>query len=267
MTKPRRNFPKPAPRSARREPAPDVAPAAAILRAPPRARGEIDVGGRPAGWVREGEIDARPVVLLAHGAGAPYTSPFMEATAVGLVQRGTTVVRFHFPYMERNVREGQRRPPDRADVLLETVRRMLDLVRGWQPVAPTVLAGKSMGGRIMSMLLAEEVPAGAPPLASGAAYLGYPLQPAGQPHKLRADHLLRVGVPQLFVSGTRDSLCDLELLRAALLPLGARARLHVVEGGDHSLATSRREPLAGSAVWLDVMADFVREVTRRPASG
>jgi predicted alpha/beta-hydrolase family hydrolase len=235
---------------------------AGAARKPPSG-GDIDVGGRAASWLRDGEADGRAVVLLGHGAGAPYTSPFMQAAAAGLAARGACVVRFHFPYMERNVRRQARTPPDRQPVLLETVRVMLDLLDGWPGAAPArrVLAGKSMGGRMMSLHLAQ---GGGATRAAGAVYLGYPLHPPGNPRRLRADHLADVPVPQLFVSGTKDALCRPELLRAALEPLGRRARLHVVQGGDHSLATSRREPLAGSDVWLDAVAAFVREVTAPP---
>jgi predicted alpha/beta-hydrolase family hydrolase len=124
-----------------------------------------------------------------------------------------------------------------------------------------VVAGKSMGGRMMSLHLARHG-AGA---ARGAVYLGYPLHPPGNPRRLRAEHLGDVPVPQLFVSGTRDALCKLDLLRPIVEGLGGRARLHVVEGGDHSLAVSRRDPLAGSDVWLDVVAGFVRDLLAPPA--
>jgi len=223
----------------------------------PRTSGELRVQSRPASWVLDGALDGRPLVVLAHGAGAPYTSPFMVAVARGLAARGAAVVRFHFPYMERGVREEKRGAPDRPAVLLETWRAVLGEIASWEhPHEPRlVLGGKSMGGRLASMLLAEETPSG----VRGAVYLGYPLSPAGKPEQVRAAHLEAVRVPQLFVSGSRDSLCDLGRLRAALSPLGARARLHVVEGGDHSLATSRKEPLAGSDAWIDVVMTFVRQ--------
>jgi predicted alpha/beta-hydrolase family hydrolase len=184
----------------------------------------------------------------------------MVAVAQGLDARGLAVVRFHFPYMERLVRESRRSAPDRPPVLLATWRALLGAVGGWPGADRIVLGGKSMGGRLASMLLADESPAG----VCGAVYLGYPLSPAGKPDTNRASHLERVRVPQLFVSGTRDALCDLGRLRAALAPPGSRVRLHVVDGGDHSLATSRKEPLAGSGAWLDAVAAFVAEVTTTP---
>ena len=220
-----------------------------------RAEGEFTVDGRPASWVRDGTMSGRPLVLLAHGAGAPLDSPFMVGTAAGLVSRGLCVARFNFPYMETRVREGSRRPPDRAPRLLDAWRRMLDVATRWRGHGPVVLAGKSMGGRMASMLLAE----GRAPEAVGAVYLGYPLHPPGKPEKLRADHLPDVRVPQLFLSGTKDPLCDLSLLRPILRRLGTSASLVTVERGDHSLAMKRKEPMLGSDAWLDEMAAFVLE--------
>jgi predicted alpha/beta-hydrolase family hydrolase len=224
----------------------------------PKAAGELHLESRVASWIRDGDLGAHPVVLLAHGAGAPFTSPFMVRVAHGLVDRGAAVVRFHFPYMERLARESKRSAPDRPPVLLATWRAMIAEASSWEPRrgSKLVLAGKSMGGRMASLLLADETPPG----VRGAVYLGYPLSPAGRPDTLRAAHLERVRVPQLFVSGSRDALCDLPRLRQVLAPLGARARLHVVEGGDHSLATCRKEPLAGSDAWLDAVMEFIHEV-------
>ena len=217
-----------------------------------RLSGTLDIDGKPASWVREGE-KSRPLVLLSHGAGAPYTSAFMEAVADGLVRRGLAVVRFHFPYMEEFVQSGKRRPPNPQKTLLATWEAMVAKATTWKNVGPLILAGKSMGGRMASMLLAS----GRAPRASAAVYFGYPLHPPGRPEKLRADHLGDVGVPQLFVSGSRDNLCRLDLLRPVLRELGPEATLHLVEGADHSLAVTRKEPLKGSAAWLDRTAEWI----------
>jgi len=222
-----------------------------------RVSGVLSVGDREAGWVRDGPLDGRPLVVVGHGAGAPLTTPFMEAVAEGLVARGLAAVRFHFPYMEKRVREGKKRAaPDRQPVLLATWRAMLDERGGWDGAGPLVLAGKSLGGRMASMLLAEEPETD----ARGVVYLGYPLHPPGKTDKLRSEHLPDIRVPQLFVQGSRDSLCDLQLLGPVLERIGPSARLHVVQGGDHSLAPRRSAPLEGADVWLDVVARFVKEV-------
>jgi predicted alpha/beta-hydrolase family hydrolase len=218
---------------------------------------ELEVDGRTISWVREGTIGGRPLVILAHGAGAPYTSPFMETAARGLVERGLCVVRFHFPYMDAAQRAGTKKPPDPAKSLLATWRAMIDralLLRGHGPL---VLGGKSMGGRMASMLLAE----GRAPEARGAVYLGYPLHPPGKPEKLRADHLSKVPVPQLFVSGEKDALCDRAKLRAVLKKIPSARHLEI-PGADHSLARSRKDPLARAGEWLDAVAAFVKEVAQ-----
>ena len=115
-------------------------------------------------------------------------SPFMVGTAAGLVSRGLCVARFNFPYMETRVREGSRRPPDRAPRLLDAWRRMLDVATRWRGHGPVVLAGKSMGGRMASMLLAE----GRAPEVVGAVYLGYPLHPPGKPRPTNEHHVPEV---------------------------------------------------------------------------
>ncbi len=200
-------------------------------------------------WWRQEPDASGPLVLLAHGAGAPAASPFMHAVADGLVACGIGVVRFDFPYM---VGDGRRGPPDPAPVLLEACRAVHGLARGWDSARCLVVGGKSMGGRMWSMLLAQEQDLD----VAGALYLGYPLHPPGRHEKLRSAHLSAGRVPQLFDSGSRDSLARLDLLRAALEPL-QHVTLHVVEGGDHSLAVQRHAPLQGSAAWLEVAARFV----------
>lgn len=215
-------------------------------------RGTLDVSGRPARFLREGEMDGRPLVLLAHGAGAPLTSPFMQAVADGLRERGLAVCRFHFPYMQEREDAGKKRPPDREPVLLATWRAMIDRAGRWRGAGPIVLAGKSLGSRMASILLAR----GEAPEAVAAVWFGYPLHPPGRKDRLRDAHLPHVPVPQLFVSGTKDPLGDLALLQKVLRRV-PNAGLHVVEGGDHSLAPSRKDPLRGSAAWLTAAAAFV----------
>ncbi|MEC7523341.1 MAG: alpha/beta family hydrolase [Myxococcota bacterium] len=216
----------------------------------------LEVEGRPLSWVRDGAVKDRSLVVLAHGAGAPYTHPFMVRAAEGLVARGCCVMRFHFPYMEAAQREGKRRGPDPQRRLLASWRAVLDVAAKTRGRGPLVIGGKSMGGRMASMLLA----AGDATEAVGAVYLGYPLHPPGKPEKLRADHLADVPVPQLFVQGAKDKLCDPKRLRAVLKRLDRAEHLEL-QGADHSLARSRKAPLEGADVWLDAVADFVRRVS------
>ncbi|MBX3272967.1 MAG: alpha/beta hydrolase [Sandaracinaceae bacterium] len=216
----------------------------------------FEVDGRLARWERTGTLRGRPLFVLAHGAGAPMTSPFMEHVADGLVEREVCVVRLQFPYMEEIVASGRRRGPDPAARLLATWRAMLDVASRWRGRGAIAIGGKSMGGRYASLLAA----AGRAPEARACVYFGFPLHPAGKPElgKRRAAHLGAVPVPQLFVQGTKDALARQGALRAALAKV-PDARVVWVKGGDHSLATSRREPFAGSDAWLDEAALFLRE--------
>jgi predicted alpha/beta-hydrolase family hydrolase len=223
------------------------------------AHGAVDVGGRPAGWLAEGPAEASRLVLLAHGAGAGMAHPFLAHVASWLAARGHRVVRFQFPYMEEQVRTDQRRPPDRQPTCVATWRALVAAARGLAPRGKMMfLAGKSMGARMATHFLAEaaDTRAAVPPIRGGV-WLGFPLHPAGRPGTERARHLGSVVVPQLFVSGTRDELARPDLLRGVVAELGARAKLVWVEGGDHSLATRRKEPLRGAEAWLAEVEHFV----------
>lgn len=175
-----------------------------------------------------------PVVLLAHGAGAPMESEFLEEVARGLVAEGLPVLRFRYAYTERAAREGRRLPPDRMPRLEAVHRAALAVLRERFPERPVILAGKSMGGRVSTHLAAAGEP------CAGVALLGYPLHPAGKPERLRVEHFPEVTAPCLFLQGTRDALCDLERLDEHLPELGGPWTLHLVEGGDHSFAVPKR---------------------------
>ena len=173
----------------------------------------------------------RVVYVLAHGAGAGMRHPFLEAVASGLAQRGIATFRYQFPYMERGAGR-----PDAPPALAATTRAAAGAAMVRLPNTPLIAGGKSLGGRMTS------VAAAAAPLPGvrGLAFLGFPLHAPGRPASSRAAHLAQVTVPMLFLQGTRDDFADLELLRGALEPLGARATLHLVEGGDHSFNVLKR---------------------------
>lgn len=189
-------------------------------------------------------------VILAHGAGTDMHHPFLVQFADGLAARGVATVRFNFPYTDQG-----KRAPDRAPVLEACWRAVLDAVRVDAHLGSgrVVIGGKSMGGRMASHIAAHGA------TVDGLLFLGYPLHPAGQPHKLRAAHLASIAAPMLFLTGTRDALCPLEQLRPVLAPL-PQATLHVVEDGDHSFAVRKRsgrdaamvlhELLNASLLWL-----------------
>jgi predicted alpha/beta-hydrolase family hydrolase len=182
-------------------------------------------------------------VILAHGAGSDMNNPFLVRVHEELARAGHFSVRFNFPYKER-----KGRVPDPQRVLEDCYRAVLGAVRSapWCPPL-LVIGGKSLGGRIASHLAAQDVD------VDGLIFLGYPLHPPGQPHKLRTAHLPRIEVPMLFLAGSRDSLCRLELLRDALTQLQARATLHVITDGDHSFAVPRR---AGRTA-VDVLGEIM----------
>lgn len=190
---------------------------------------------------------ARALYVLAHGAGAGMDHPFLQAVCARLAARGVATFRFQFPYMEA----GSRRP-DRPRALMTTVRAAIDSARSRLPRARLVAGGKSMGGRMTSQLMAESPH----PAVEGLVFLGFPLHGAGKPGAARGAHLSAVDRPMLFLQGTRDKLADLPLMRALVGDLGARATMHVVEGGDHSFAVLKRSGRTGEQV-LDELADAI----------
>jgi predicted alpha/beta-hydrolase family hydrolase len=174
--------------------------------------------------------------VLAHGAGAGMTHPFMARTAAGLAARHIATLRYQFPYMER----GSKRP-DQPKVAHAAVRAAVaEAVRTW-PALPLIAGGKSFGGRMTS-----QAQAAAPlPGVAGLVFLGFPLHAAGKPSIERAQHLAAIKIPMLFVQGTRDEMADVSLIESTVGALGARATLHWVQDGDHSFrvpARSGRDP-------------------------
>ncbi|MFT7669135.1 MAG: putative alpha/beta-hydrolase family hydrolase [Planctomycetota bacterium] len=186
--------------------------------------------------------DPTAAILLAHGAGAPMDSEFMEVIAASLANEGFDVLRFQYAYAERSRIEGRRFPPDRQPKLESVHQSALDSLRLRTSAKSIVLAGKSMGGRMSSLLVAGGLE------CDGLIFLGYPLHPQGKPEKLRTAHFPEIHTPSLFLQGTRDGLCNLELLRKALPSYGAAIDLVVIEGGDHSFKVLKRLGIAQSEV-------------------
>lgn len=170
----------------------------------------------------------RAVLVLGHGAGGDHRAILLAELARRLPARGIAVARFDFPY-----RAAGKKLPDPMPRLEAAYEAVVGAVRHRAPDVPLLAGGKSMGGRVATHLAARLVP------IDGLVLLGYPLHPAGRKEKLRDAHLPSVQVPMLFVQGTRDDLCDLELLAPVLARCGGRARLHVVADGDHSLEVRR----------------------------
>ena len=192
---------------------------------------------------------ARALLALAHGAGAGMRHAFLEAITARLAERDLAVLRYQFPYTE----QGKRRPSPRP-WLLATVRAALAHAADVAGDLPLLAGGKSMGGRMTSLLLSQE----AIPSVRGVVFLGFPLHAAGKAGVERAAHLADVDAPMLFLQGTRDALADLARLRPICEELGRRATLHVVEGGDHSFHVLKRSGRTDEEV-LDELADAVAD--------
>ena len=200
--------------------------------------------------------DAEATLILAHGAGAPQTHPFLADYARGLASRGIEVVTFNFPYMERG-----RRAPDPATRLEACYRAVIGAVRDRLSGAGRrlLVGGKSMGGRIASQVVAGDATDGAPTVTDGLVFLGYPLHPPGRPEKLRSAHLPSITVPMLFVQGSRDTFGTPDELRPVLDGC-PRAELFVVDRGDHSFRVRGKDAPSAAATHAavqDAIADWV----------
>lgn len=144
-----------------------------------------------------GDSSAPAGLLLAHGAGAPYDSDFMNQVAEYVANQGIYVGRFEFPYMSRRREDGRKRPPDREPVLRTSFREAYDAFH--KPTTPCFIGGKSMGGRLATLVAADgEIE------PAGVICWGYPFHPTGRPEKLRVEHLKSLSVPTLILQGERD---------------------------------------------------------------
>jgi uncharacterized protein len=200
---------------------------------------------------------AHACYVLAHGAGAGMTHPFMEAVAVELSERGIATLRYQFPYMERRATR-----PDPPKLAHATVRAAVAEAARLAPALPLVAGGKSFGGRMTSQAQAVSPLSG----VHGLAFLGFPLHPAGRPSDERAEHLLDVQVSMLFLQGTRDELADLQLLRPLIERLGERARLQLFQDADHSFhvpARTGRKDVDVRREMLDALAAWTLTVISR----
>lgn len=183
---------------------------------------------------------AGPGVLLANGAGAGQDSPFMTFVRDSLSRRGYPVMTFDYPYQEAG-----RRSPDRRERLDACHRAAAERLRGY--VDDVVWAGKSMGGRLASHLVA------AGQAAAGLIVLGYPLVPLGRGEPRSTEHFAAIDVPVLLVQGTRDRMAPLELLQDRLGAL-RRGEIAIIEDGDHSLKLPKRSGLTVEEGWASVVA-------------
>ena len=192
----------------------------------------------------DGPIDAPRTVALAHGAGAGMDSPFMDFFAKGLGRSGCRVVRFEYPYMASKRATGKQKPPDREPVLRQTWLRVIELLRK----ARLVIGGKSMGGRIAS-LVADE--AG----VAGLICLGYPFHPVGKPDQLRVEHLKTIKTPTLIVQGERDPFGSRE--EVAAHQLSPAVRVAWVPDGEHSFKPRKSSGRTEQQNWEAALVEMV----------
>ncbi|PVY75366.1 hypothetical protein C8D92_10783 [Tamilnaduibacter salinus] len=174
-------------------------------------------------------------LLLAHGAGAPMDSPFMEALAREIGATGVRVVRFEFGYMQKRREDGRKRPPSAANTLKKAFREQIDTLTSENPV---VIGGKSMGGRIASELAADADLAAQGVI--GCACFGYPFHPPGKPDRWRTDHFKALRMPLLILQGTRDPFGRQDEVTDHLTPLLPAIRLHWLESGEHDFKPTRQ---------------------------
>ena len=174
--------------------------------------------------------DGGTAIILAHGAGQGMNSPFMNYFQVELTNRGFLTVKFNFDYMDQ-----KRKFPDPQPKLQARYRAAVGDVLARHRPKRLVIGGKSMGGRVASYI------AGDIPEVSGLVFLGYPLHPPGKQDQLRDAHLYEVPRPMLFISGTKDTFAERSLLENVVRKIGERATLVWIEGGDHSLKTSKTD--------------------------
>jgi predicted alpha/beta-hydrolase family hydrolase len=202
-------------------------------------------------FLTTGPVDAPVRLLCAHGAGAGMETAFLEATARLLAERGVAVLRFEFAYMVSRRAGGPRRPPPRAERLVDEYRAA---VAAAGPGAPLLIGGKSMGGRVASLVADEFHAAGR---ITGLVCLGYPFHPPGKPDQLRTAHLEPLGCPALIVQGERDPFGTRVEVEA--MPLSPAIRFHWAGDGDHDLGPrggsgfTRKGNLAAAA---DAVAAF-----------
>ena len=213
----------------------------------------IPVGSESVSGLLLRPADAKALYLFAHGAGTNMTHKSMASNAEGLAARGIATLRYNFLYTEK----GSKRP-DAPELAHAAVRAAAARAAELAGDLPIYAGGRSFGGRMTSQAQAAEPLPG----VAGLAFLGFPLHPAGKPSVERAGHLADVKVPMLFVSGSRDALAELDLLKPVVAGLGDRATLHVVEHADHSFKVAARNGRTGAEAESEALDALVEWMLR-----
>lgn len=197
----------------------------------------------------DGELGS-PLFIFAHGAGANIEHDFMRDVALGLAEKGIRVVRFNFPYMVKRNEDGKRRPPDRAPKLLEAFEQIIEQYAD----KPVVIGGKSMGGRMASLLSENSQ-------VAGIACLGFPFHPPGKPEKFKGEHLANLNKPTLILQGERDTFGKRE--EFAHFELSQNVQVEFIADGDHSFKprkSSGHTEAGNIAAAVDALSHFIFSV-------
>lgn len=194
----------------------------------------------------DGPKTAPFTIALAHGAGAPMDSPFMETFAEGLAAKGLRVARFEFPYMAERRTTDKKKPPNRMPVLMATWESVIAELGGPDRV---VVGGKSMGGRVASMLATDLEAKGCP--VKGLVCLGYPFHPPGKPENTRVAHLETLNTPTLICQGERDSLGNRDDVSG--YALSKAIRMHWLGDGDHGFKPRKKSGLSEDGNWAEAI--------------
>jgi predicted alpha/beta-hydrolase family hydrolase len=203
----------------------------------------------------DGPEDAEVTILLAHGAGAPMDSASLNASTKALAAAGLRVVRFEFGYMASRRTSPGKRPPPRAEALNSEYIAAIDALAATRPL---VIGGKSMGGRVASMIADQLYTSGR---VAGLLCLGYPFHPVGKPDQPRTAHLTNMQTPTLIVQGTRDPFGTRE--EVATYKLSKSIEILWLEDGDHDLKPRKAVSGFTAADHMLAMADRVAAWTRR----
>ena len=205
--------------------------------------------------LHNGSAEAPLTFLLAHGAGAPMDSPFLQVVAEGLARCGWEVVRFEFPYMARTRQSGKKAAPDRMPALEACFREQVALLAERPQL---IIGGKSMGGRVATQLLDALAPS--TNVCAGVC-MGYPFHPPGKADQLRTAHLLELKTPLLVLQGERDTFGKPEEVKGYGLP--EQVSFQWIPDGDHSFKPRKRSGLEldqNLALAVEVMDRFAHQL-------
>ncbi len=205
-------------------------------------------------WIIDGDGRNRPLLVLAHGAGAGPDSPFLSRISALIADQGITVARFPFAYMKRSRKEGRRLPPPHGEKLMQEFRQALAC---WKESTPLFIGGKSMGGRIASLLADEAFAKGE---ITGLICLGYPFHAPGRPQRLRIEHLQDLQTPTLICQGERDPFGSRKEVEG--YALSSAIHFFWAPDGDHDLKPRVKsgETWAGNMTMAaHAIAEFIRE--------